>query len=70
MKNSWNVVHLVTEGVIEIRRDNETMYEIDVDECKTKRECLDWVRQVADKTWSDPDLIGSLCTMLIKLDKK
>lgn len=39
-------------------------YEIDLDRCKTCAQVMDWIFQVAGKTWADPDIIGWLVRAL------
>lgn len=42
-------------------------YEIDLERCKTAVEILDWLAQVAGKSWATPDMLGWLLLALNEL---
>lgn len=39
-------------------------YYIDLEECRTSAEVLDWIAQVAGKTWATPQMVGWLVKAL------
>jgi hypothetical protein len=42
----------------------EEVYEINLMEARTSAECLDWICQVAGKTWTDPAAVAGLVVAL------
>ncbi|HEX4473999.1 MAG TPA: hypothetical protein VH142_02910 [Polyangiaceae bacterium] len=48
---------LTLELVVGRRRD---VYEVDLERCETAAACLDWIMQIAAKTWATPDVIAGL----------
>ena len=42
-------------------------YEVDLERCTTSAEMLDWICQVAEKTWATPDTVGNLAMALNEL---
>lgn len=40
-------------------------YDVDLERCRTSAETLDWIAQVAQKTWATPEVIGSLVEALV-----
>lgn len=53
------------------RKSNHTLdltiwprYQIDLDRCKTSAQVLDWIIQVAKKTWTTQEVIADLVLML------
>ncbi len=39
-------------------------YEVDLDRCTTSAEVLDWICQVAKKSWGSPEVVGELVQAL------
>jgi hypothetical protein len=35
-------------------------YEVDLEECTTSAEMLDWIMQVAGKSWATPEIVAGL----------
>jgi hypothetical protein len=42
-------------------------YEIDLEDCTTSAEVLDWIAQIEAKTWGTPIVVGHLVTALCDL---
>jgi hypothetical protein len=42
-------------------------YEIDLEDMRTSAETLDWIFQVAMKSWATPDIVASLITAIDEL---
>ncbi len=43
------------------------IYEVDLERCRTSAEVLDWIFQVAGKTWCTDKILGGLIHMLDKI---
>lgn len=39
-------------------------YEVDLEECRTSAETLDWICQITEKTWATPEVVGWLVRAL------
>lgn len=58
------------EGKWRYRPENYTLthskykYEIDIESCTSSEEILDWIFQIAGKTWATPSDIGNLVNAL------
>lgn len=46
--------------------DEHWLYEVDLDECKTCAQILDWLCQISGKNWSTPEITTGL---LLQLDR-
>ena len=48
--------------------DHDNGYQIDLEQCTTSAEVLDWICQIAEKTWgSEPAVLGQLVLMINNL---
>lgn len=52
---------------LEFHHNGRWMYEIDLEECKTSAEVLDWVFQISQKTWASPGIVHSMLAALSDL---
>lgn len=46
---------------------SDSGYEVSLEDCTSSAKCLDWIAQVAKKTWATPTIIGSLVLALDNL---
>jgi hypothetical protein len=59
-------IHLEDSGdAIDFYRDGRLIYDIILDQCHTRAETLDWIRQISEKTWASKETISQLCTLLM-----
>ena len=57
----WNFSNLTLVLTYDGERD---WYYVDVEECLTPAEMLDWIFQVAGHTWATPEIVGQLVVAL------
>jgi hypothetical protein len=60
-RRKWgNWIYLKRDGVLVYRRDGRTYYEVNVEDMgNSARACLDWIFQVAGKTWCTAEDCGN-----------
>jgi len=53
------------EGLLVLVADHpEYAYEVALEECASSAEMLDWIMQVANKTWADDEVVAGLVRAL------
>lgn len=44
-----------------------TNYTIELSRCKTSAQCLDWIHQLSEKTWMNPEMMFEFIDILFRL---
>jgi hypothetical protein len=60
---TWNY----NPRTLTLRLNQRPWYEIDLERCRTSAEVLDWIAQVAGKTWATDEILGALVRRLNEL---
>ena len=66
LMNHW--AYIETSNTLVLKPSAERPgYEIDLDRCQNSAQVLDWIAQVASKTWASFEIVGSLVLSLNRL---
>ena len=54
--NGWRLNR--TDLTLDYYQNDRHVYDVDLERCRTSAETLDWIAQVAGKTWCDDAALG------------
>ncbi len=60
LQNAGDAIEFYREGIL--------IYDIVLSQCRSRAQVLDWVRQIAQKSWSTRQIVSQLCSLLLVQD--